>query len=60
MRKQYIYFKDIPLNSEFSYNGNRWKKQSTRTARITKPVEFNGTWFYFGKTDLCIEVLEDE
>ena len=54
MRKQYIYFTDIPVGCEFSLNGNRWLKKSTRTACIIKPVEYTGTWFYFSKKDLCI------
>ncbi len=52
--KRYTYFKDIPVGDEFSLNGNRWVKKSTRTASIIKPLEFTGTWFYFGKKDLCI------
>ncbi len=52
--KRYTYFKDIPVGYDFSLNGYRWLKKSTRTASIIKPVEFTGTWFYFGKKRLCI------
>jgi hypothetical protein len=54
MKKQYAYFNELPLKTIFSYNGNQWIKQSTRTAKIVKPVEYNSNWFYFGKRDLCI------
>lgn len=54
MQKQYIQFKDLPVTSTFSLNGNEYIKQSKRTARILKPVEYNSNWFYFGKRELCI------
>lgn len=49
-------FKDIPLYREFTLNGNRYIKKSSRTAYIIKPDEYVGVWFWFGKNDLCIEV----
>ena len=48
--RQYIYFNELPVSCEFSYNGNRYVKQSTRTAALP---EFN-RWFYFGQRDLCV------
>ena len=56
MRKQYIYFKDIPLYREFTLNGYRYLKKSSRTAYIIRPDEYVGVWRWFGKNDLCIEV----
>ena len=47
---QYIHFNELPVNCEFSYNGNVCVKQSTRTANMP---EFN-RWFYFGMRDLCV------
>tara|TARA_Y100000361_G_scaffold25031_3_gene20092 strand:+ start:2304 stop:2495 length:192 start_codon:yes stop_codon:yes gene_type:complete len=54
MNQQYIYFKDLPIKSIFSRNGNQWIKKSMRTAQIVKPIEFNNNWFYFGDRDLCV------
>lgn len=48
--RQYAYFADLPLHTEFVLNGNRCKKVSTRTAAL---LEYGRT-FYFGKRDLCI------
>jgi len=56
MRKQYIYFKDIPLYREFSLNGYRYIKKSSRTAYIIRPDEYVGVWRWFSKNNLCIEV----
>lgn len=54
MSKQYAYFKELPVTAIFSRNGNQYIKQSTRTAKIVKPVEYSNSWFYFGNRDLCI------
>jgi len=51
---QYIYFNELPEQAIFILNGNQYRKRSTRTAEIIKPVEYAGTWFYFRKKDLCI------
>ena len=50
MTKQYIYFAELPLKTEFILNGNRCVKRSSRTLFL---VEFN-RWFYTGKNELCI------
>ena len=52
--QQYAYFAELPVTTVFSMNGNQWIKQSTRTAKIVKPVEYSNSWFYFGNRDLCI------
>tara|TARA_R110000796_G_scaffold77619_1_gene173507 strand:- start:213 stop:395 length:183 start_codon:yes stop_codon:yes gene_type:complete len=44
-------FEDVKTGSEFEKGGNLWVKQSTRTARIIKPVEYSSRWFYFGKRE---------
>lgn len=48
--RQYVYFKDLPLNALFTYNGNKCKKVSSRTALY---IEYNRR-FYFGQNDICI------
>ena len=53
MQQQYAYFSELPVSAEFSKNGNRWIKQSSRTARIIKPAEYSDVWFYFAKRELC-------
>lgn len=47
---QYAYFSELPNSAEFLLNGNKYKKQSTRTAEL---VEFQKI-FYFKKRELCI------
>ena len=54
LNQQYAYFAELPVTTVFSMNGNQWIKQSTRTAKIVKPVEYSNSWFYFSKRDLCI------
>ena len=49
--KYQVAFEDVEAGSEFEMGGNLWVKQSTRTARIVKPVEYSGRWFYFSKRD---------
>jgi len=44
-------FEDVKTGAEFEKGGNLWVKQSTRTARIIKPVEYSNRWFYFGKRE---------
>lgn len=34
MYKDYVYFKDLPLQTEFRCNGARFKKQSDTTASL--------------------------
>jgi len=46
----YIYFKDLPVKSEFVLNGVKCIKQSTRTILFT---DYN-RWFYANKGDLCV------
>ena len=50
--KQYICFKDLPVSTTFTINGNTCKKRSSRTMDLT----YNGhtKWFYAGKRDLCV------
>lgn len=48
--KAYAYFKELPIKTEFSLNGNRYVKQSTKTARL---VEYGKT-FYFLRGELCV------
>jgi hypothetical protein len=43
-------FNRLPVGTSFARNGNRWIKQSTRTAFLP---EYN-CWFYFGQHDVCI------
>ena len=50
MDQQYIYFRELPINASFSFNGNKYRKQSTRTAKL---LEYSRV-FYFGQRDLCI------
>ena len=49
--KYQVDFEDVAAGSEFEKNGNLWVKQSTRTARLVKPVEYSGQWFYFSKRE---------
>ncbi len=44
-------FEDVGTGLEFEKNGNLWVKQSTRTAKIIKPVEYSNVWFYFSKRE---------
>ena len=48
--KQYAYFVELPIKTEFVLNGNLCVKRSTRTLFLP---EFN-RWFYTGKRELCI------
>ena len=57
--QQYVYFNEMPTSTVFHKNGNTYKKQSTRTARIVKPVEYAGNWFYFSMKELCIVGVHD-
>lgn len=52
MNKQYAYFSDLPVGTEFIVHGNACKKISTRTASIDSPIAA-GT-FYYRNSDLCI------
>ena len=52
-------FDRLPVNTVFSCNGNGYIKKSTRTASIVKPVEYSGTWFYFGKNEL-VNICKDD
>jgi len=40
-------FKDIPLGSEFQWQGTTWKKVSSRTAKVGNRT------FYFAQKDWC-------
>lgn len=52
MNRAYAYFDELPVGTEFSLNGNKCKKRSTRTANFT----WNGhtSWAYFRAKELCI------
>lgn len=52
--RQPPHFHELPTGTMFDYNGNTWRKRSTRTAEIVYPLEHAGVWFYFGKRDQCI------
>lgn len=58
--RQYAYFSELPLKTEFMLNGTCYKKRSTKTAAMVEPgprtslaVQY-GDWFYFGQRDLCV------
>lgn len=51
MSKQYAYFSELPVGTEFTAHGNACKKISTRTASISSPIAA-GT-FYYCNSDLC-------
>ena len=44
-----MYFKDLKIGDIFTNNGNKCKKQSTRTALLT---DYNRV-FYFGQNEIC-------
>lgn len=48
--KQYAKFSDLPVKCLFNFNGNIFKKVSSKTAKI---IEYKLT-FYFSKNDLVI------
>ena len=56
MRKYSTQFNSLPVGSLFIKGGNKWKKRSTRTAEIVEPVEYAGTWFYFGMSESVVIV----
>lgn len=45
MRRQYVKFSDLPLKAEFSFNGNKYVKRSSRTAFLP---EYNRTFYFRG------------
>ena len=51
MRKS---FKDLAIGDEFIYSGNKWKKQSSRTAKPLFSAFAN--YYYFGQSDNCYKV----
>jgi len=57
--RQYAYFSELPAGALFSKNGNQYKKRSTRTAEMVKPVEYSGLWFYFARREPCQVNLHD-
>lgn len=56
MTKQYsTQFERLPVEFTFFKNGNTWRKQSTRTAKIVAPGEpYHGKWFYFRQDEQVI------
>lgn len=48
MAKKLTAFRDLPIGSTFSYNGNHWRKRSSRTAHL---IEYDRT-FYFGASEI--------
>jgi hypothetical protein len=47
-------FKALSIGDEFIYGGNRWLKQSSRTA---KPLfSAFASYYYFGQSDNCFKV----
>ena len=53
-RKQYAYFDDLPLTTNFSLHGNQWRKRSSRTAEIITPEQYRGFWAYFRNNEVCL------
>jgi len=51
----YISFKNLNIGTMFFYNGNQWKKTSSKTAFILKFEKV----FYFRMNDICY-VSKDE
>lgn len=51
MRRYLTQFERVKVGANFSKNGNRWLKRSTRTAEITKPEIYAGRWFYFSQRE---------
>lgn len=51
--KQHIRFNELPTGAEFAKNGNVYRKQSGRTARIVAPAEYSHRVFYFRNAELC-------
>ena len=51
MQRYLTQFERIKIGALFSKGGNRWRKRSTRTAEITKPEQYSGTWFYLSKRE---------
>ncbi len=47
---RYEYFKWLPINTYFSFNGSKCIKRTSRTAEY---IEY-GRRFYFAQKDLCI------
>lgn len=54
MKQYLIQFDRLYVCATFFKNGNTWLKQSTRTARITAPVEYDTQWFYFKNNELVV------
>jgi hypothetical protein len=46
-------FSELPVGRLFRCNGNDYRKQSTRTARMLA----NGRVFYFGQAELICDIL---
>ena len=58
--KFFTYFHELPINTEFDYQGNRYTKQSSRTAimlgsRTALMQEYNRV-FYMGMRDVCFKI----
>jgi hypothetical protein len=51
------YFRNAEKGETFHSNGNKWRKRSTRTAEIVRPVEYAGHWFYFRNGDVIERAL---
>lgn len=48
--KQYAYFNELPLGTEFHLNGNRYIKKSSKTGFLTEYSRI----FYFKQKELVI------
>ena len=46
------YFHQVTVGETFHCNGNVWRKRSSRTAVMVRPVEYAGKWFYFRQNEL--------
>lgn len=50
-----MYFKDVKIDKLFVYNGNLWRKRSTKTALMMKYKKV----FYMGQLDV-VRVLKND
>ncbi len=56
--RQYAYFDDLPLKTEFVHNGNLCRKRSSATADLGID-QWQDNWFYYGGRTLVEVGLHD-
>lgn len=49
---QAAYFRQVTINAIFWSNGNKWRKASTRTARMVDSA-YTPRAFYFAQNEVC-------